>query len=79
MGLVRQIAYRQRESPPNPEIEPDGWKRLPPVSIHGTLGDQKALIVRYTLFLAMPVSSENFNRRIHLMFKCNSYPMLAAA
>jgi hypothetical protein len=72
------MAYRRRDLPPSPEKDPDGWKQLLPVSIQGTLGDQTALTVRYTLFLAMPVSFETFNRGIYLILKGDSYPTFEA-
>lgn len=51
----RQIAYRQKEIPPNPKLDPDGWKQLSPVSITGTYLHHKTVTVHYSLYLAMPV------------------------
>ena len=55
MTIARQMAYRRREIPPSPDIDPDGWRHLPPVSIQGTFNDQTTLTIGYTLSLATPV------------------------
>lgn len=55
MTLGREIAYRQREVPPGPDLDPDGWKQLPRVLIRGTFNDRQTLTVQYDLFLATPV------------------------
>ncbi|TEB36769.1 hypothetical protein FA13DRAFT_1727124 [Coprinellus micaceus] len=56
MTLGRQRAYQQRQIPPSPDLDPDGWKQVSPVSIRGTFNDQTALAVNYTLYLAAPLS-----------------------
>ncbi|TEB36722.1 hypothetical protein FA13DRAFT_1810349 [Coprinellus micaceus] len=56
MTLGRQRAYRRRETPPSPDVEPDGWTQLAPVSIRGTYNDQTTVAVKYTLSLATPLS-----------------------
>ncbi|TEB36761.1 hypothetical protein FA13DRAFT_1082671 [Coprinellus micaceus] len=56
MTLGRQRAYRQRQIPPSPDLDPGGWKQLPPASIRGTFNDRTTLTVNYTLSLATPQS-----------------------
>ncbi|KAJ3537148.1 hypothetical protein NMY22_g5720 [Coprinellus aureogranulatus] len=52
----RHMAYQRKETPPGPELDPDGWKQLPEVSIKGTFLETREVTSRYKLFLAKPLS-----------------------
>ncbi|KAJ3519720.1 hypothetical protein NMY22_g13073 [Coprinellus aureogranulatus] len=56
MPLARQTAYRRREIPSSPNLDPRGWKELPSSSTRGTFLDQREITVQYKLFLAIPLS-----------------------
>ncbi|KAJ3532820.1 hypothetical protein NMY22_g7592 [Coprinellus aureogranulatus] len=54
MTLERQAAYRKREIPPGPDLDPAGWRDLPRVSIKGTYLDQRDVTLHYDIFLVQP-------------------------
>ncbi|KAI0052246.1 hypothetical protein FA95DRAFT_1569344 [Auriscalpium vulgare] len=52
----REVAYREGTLPPGPELDPDGWKALPPIDIRGRLFSTKPVNVRCTLAIATPLT-----------------------
>ncbi|KAK2460956.1 hypothetical protein APHAL10511_007426 [Amanita phalloides] len=54
-SFLRQLAYREGTPLPGPSCDPDGWKTLQPVVVHGML-KARQVEVRCSLSLAKPLS-----------------------
>uniref|UniRef100_A0A8H7XXL4 Arrestin-like N-terminal domain-containing protein n=1 Tax=Psilocybe cubensis TaxID=181762 RepID=A0A8H7XXL4_PSICU len=52
---MRQMAYREGALLPGPEADPEGWLPLPPLSIRGTVQQNKIIELEYHLYLAKPL------------------------
>ncbi|KIY66486.1 hypothetical protein CYLTODRAFT_377683 [Cylindrobasidium torrendii FP15055 ss-10] len=53
---LRSLAYNESTSIPGPDVDPDGWRTLPPCTFYGKTGENAQLKVKCTLWLARPLS-----------------------
>ncbi|KAI0789899.1 hypothetical protein C8Q75DRAFT_806557 [Abortiporus biennis] len=55
-STLRQVAYQEGSPILGPEIDPDGWKVLPPITLSGTLFTTKKVTVEITLAISNPLT-----------------------
>ncbi|KAI0708548.1 hypothetical protein C8Q76DRAFT_799799 [Earliella scabrosa] len=54
-SMARQLAYIQNTPIPGPDVDPDGWKCLPPLNIRGSVFSTRTVDAICTLALAKPL------------------------
>ncbi|TFK50169.1 hypothetical protein OE88DRAFT_1661768 [Heliocybe sulcata] len=68
---VRQKAYESGQPLPGPDIDPDGWKDLAPLTLKGILFGSKEVEIHSRLWLARPLSYAQ-GTPIHLFLDLSS-------
>ncbi|KAI0339812.1 hypothetical protein BDW22DRAFT_1486519 [Trametopsis cervina] len=69
---LRRLAYEQSIPIPSPEMDPEGWHSLSPVTFEGRIFGERTASVTYTLSLAKPLSYTRGSAiPLHLTVTCS--------